>query len=147
MRDRALSMLEAVRIRDPRRVLALYPHELSGGMGQRVMIAMMLAGSPSLVIADEPTSALDVTIRGQILDILNERVEAEGAALVLISHDLAVVAHPCERVAVMTEGRIVKTLAVEALRRQAATQPCARQLIAASRGGGAVAPLPASQGI
>ena len=110
-RERVLDLLESVRIRDPRRVAALHPHELSGGMGQRVMIAMMLAGSPHLVIADEPTSALDVTIRGQILDILQERVEAEGAALLFISHDLPLVGDFCDRVLVMYGGRVLEEVA------------------------------------
>ena len=114
-RDRALDLLEQVRIRNPRRVMDLYPHELSGGMGQRVMIAMMLAAEPELVIADEPTSALDVTVRGQILDILNERVEAQGAALIFISHDLPLVADFCDRVLVMYAGRVVEEIAARDL--------------------------------
>lgn len=114
-RDRMLAMLEDVRIRDPRRVTGLYPHELSGGMGQRVMIAMMLIPSPELVIADEPTSALDVTVRGQILDVLNERVEAQGAGLILISHDLPLVSDFCDRVLVMYGGQIMEELAAHDL--------------------------------
>ena len=108
-------MLEDVHIRDPRRVARLYPHELSGGMGQRVMIAMMLIAKPQLVIADEPTSALDVTVRGQILDILNERVEAQGAGLILISHDLPMVADFCDRVLVMYGGQVMEKLAAHDL--------------------------------
>lgn len=126
-RDRALAMLEAVHIRDPRRVMGLYPHELSGGMGQRVMIAMMLAPSPRLVIADEPTSALDVTVRAQVLDILDERVKAEGAALILISHDLPLVGDFCDRVLVMYGGRVMEELAAENLRR--ARHPYTRALL------------------
>ncbi len=126
-RDRAHAMLEAVRIRDPRRVAGLYPHELSGGMGQRVMIAMMLIPSPKLVIADEPTSALDVTIRWQILDILNERVEAHGAGLVFISHDLPLVAGFCDRVLVMYGGRIMEELRAGELSR--ARHPYTRGLM------------------
>ena len=114
-RDRAMVMLEDVRIRDPRRVADLYPHELSGGMGQRVMIAMMLIPSPRLVIADEPTSALDVTVRGQILDILDERVEAQGAGLIFISHDLPLVGAYCDDVLVMYGGRIMERLAAKDL--------------------------------
>ena len=109
-RDRALDLLEQVHIRNPRRVLGLYPHELSGGMGQRVMIAMMLASEPDIVIADEPTSALDVTVRGQILDILYERVEASGLGLIFISHDLPLVADFCDRVLVMYAGRVLEAL-------------------------------------
>ncbi|MEO1106213.1 MAG: ATP-binding cassette domain-containing protein, partial [Pseudomonadota bacterium] len=111
------AMLEAVHIRDPRRVAKLYPHELSGGMGQRVMIAMMLIPRPRLVIADEPTSALDVTVRNQILDILNERVEADGAGLILISHDLPLVGDFCDRVLVMYGGRVMEELAADTLSR------------------------------
>lgn len=132
-RERAHAMLEAVRIRDPRRVLGLYPHEVSGGMGQRVMIAMMLAGSPRLVIADEPTSALDVTVRGQILDILHERVEAEGASLLFISHDLTMVGDFCDRVLVMYGGRVLEEIAAADLRR--ASHPYTRALL------GSVPPL------
>ncbi|WP_172292845.1 ABC transporter ATP-binding protein [Pseudoruegeria sp. HB172150] len=125
-RDRALAMLEDVRIRDPQRVARLYPHELSGGMGQRVMIAMMLIPSPELVIADEPTSALDVTVRGQILDILNERVEAQGAGLIFISHDLPLVGDFCDRVLVMYGGQVMEELAAHELAR--ATHPYTRAL-------------------
>ncbi|WP_299819737.1 ABC transporter ATP-binding protein [uncultured Jannaschia sp.] len=114
-RDRAMAMLEDVHIRDPRRVAGLYPHELSGGMGQRVMIAMMLVPSPRLVIADEPTSALDVTVRGQILDILDERVEAQGAGLIFISHDLPLVGAYCDDVLVMYGGQIMERLAARDL--------------------------------
>lgn len=114
-RDRALDLLDQVHIRNPARVMGLYPHELSGGMGQRVMIAMMLAAEPEVVIADEPTSALDVTVRGQILDILNERVEAQGAALIFISHDLPLVADFCDRVLVMYAGRVLEAIAARDL--------------------------------
>lgn len=112
-REQTHAMLEAVHIRDPKRVAKLYPHELSGGMGQRVMIAMMLVAMPRLVIADEPTSALDVTIRNQILDILNERVEAHGAGLILISHDLPLVTDFCDRVLVLYGGRVMEELEAE----------------------------------
>ena len=132
-RERVLELLESVRIRDPRRAAALHPHELSGGMGQRVMIAMMLAGSPHLVIADEPTSALDVTIRGQILDILQERVDAHGAALVFISHDLPLVGDFCDRVLVMYGGRVLEEVAAADLHR--AHHPYTRALL------GSVPPL------
>jgi peptide/nickel transport system ATP-binding protein len=114
-REQSLAMLEDVHIRDPKRVTKLYPHELSGGMGQRVMIAMMLIARPEIVIADEPTSALDVTVRRQILDILNERVEAQGAGLILISHDLPMVADFCDRVLVMYGGQIMEELAASDL--------------------------------
>lgn len=126
-RDKAFAMLEAVHIRDPRRVAKLYPHELSGGMGQRVMIAMMLVPSPRLVIADEPTSALDVTVRNQILDILNERVEAHGAGLILISHDLPLVGDFCDRVLVLYGGKVMEELSAEELSRP--QHPYTRALI------------------
>jgi peptide/nickel transport system ATP-binding protein len=109
-REKALAMLEAVRIRDPDRVFQLLPHEVSGGMGQRIMIAMMLIPEPDLIIADEPTSALDVTIRRQVLAILDELVTRRGAALMFISHDLNLVADFCDRVLVMYAGRIMEDL-------------------------------------
>ena len=97
-----------MRIRDPERVAAAWPHELSGGMGQRVMIAMMLAGEPDLLIADEPTSALDVTVQLQVLAILDDLVSQRGMGLIFISHDLELVATFCDRVAIMYAGRIVE---------------------------------------
>ncbi|EFH12503.1 ABC transporter ATP-binding protein [Pseudoroseomonas cervicalis] len=109
-RARSLAMLEAVQIRDPERVFALYPHEVSGGMGQRIMIAMMLVTEPDLIIADEPTSALDVTVRRQVLAVLDELVTRRGAGLIFISHDLNLVAEFCDRVLVMYAGRIVEEL-------------------------------------
>jgi peptide/nickel transport system ATP-binding protein len=108
-RRRALEMLEAVRIRNPERVYEAYPHEVSGGMGQRVMIAMMLAAGPDLLIADEPTSALDVTVQMQVLAILDDLVTERGMGLVFISHDLNLVASFCDRVLIMYAGRIVET--------------------------------------
>ena len=108
-RRRALEMLEAVRIRNPERVYGAYPHEVSGGMGQRVMIAMMLAAGPDLLIADEPTSALDVTVQMQVLAILDDLVTERGMGLVFISHDLNLVASFCDRVLIMYAGRIVET--------------------------------------
>jgi peptide/nickel transport system ATP-binding protein len=108
-RRRTLAMLEAVRIRDPARVFGLYPHEVSGGMGQRVMIAMMLIGDPDLLIADEPTSALDVTVAMQVLAIVDDLVGRRGMGLVFISHDLNLVAGFCDRILIMYAGRIVET--------------------------------------
>jgi peptide/nickel transport system ATP-binding protein len=102
-------MLEAVQIRDPERVFHAYAHELSGGMGQRVMIAMMLIPGPDLLIADEPTSALDVTVQLQVLAILDHLVTGRGMGLVFISHDLELVATFCDRVAIMYAGRVVET--------------------------------------
>ncbi|KAF0231782.1 MAG: hypothetical protein FD175_343 [Beijerinckiaceae bacterium] len=115
-RERALAMLEAVQIREPARVFDLYPHEVSGGMGQRVMIAMMLIGEPDVLIADEPTSALDVTVQAQILDILERLVTDRGMGLIFISHDLPLVAAFCDRVIVMYAGRVMETLDAKDLR-------------------------------
>jgi len=127
-RDKALAMLEAVRIREPRRVYALYPHEVSGGMGQRIMIAMMLAPDPDLLVADEPTSALDVTVQMQVLAILDDLVSERGMGLVFISHDLTLVASFCDRVLVMYGGRVVETLDARELGR--AQHPYTRGLMA-----------------
>ncbi|MBM3583148.1 MAG: ABC transporter ATP-binding protein [Alphaproteobacteria bacterium] len=107
-RERALDMLESVRIHDPNRVYDLYPHEVSGGMGQRVMIAMMLVPEPDVLIADEPTSALDVTIQAQLLRLLDDLIVRRGMALVLISHNLNLIAAFCDRVVVMYGGRVME---------------------------------------
>ena len=107
----AIAALEAVQIRDPARVMEAYPHELSGGMGQRVMIAMMLIPNPDLLIADEPTSALDVTVQAEVLGILDALVRDRGMGLIFISHDLRLVARFCDRVLVMYKGKIVEELA------------------------------------
>ncbi|HEX8047461.1 ABC transporter ATP-binding protein [Rhizobium sp.] len=109
-RDRALAMLEAVQIRDPRRVYDLHPHEVSGGMGQRVMIAMMLIAGPELLIADEPTSALDVTVQLDVLRIMDKLVSERGMGLIFVSHDLRLVSSFCDRVIVMYAGKIVEEL-------------------------------------
>ena len=109
-RKRALDMLEAVQIRDPERVYDLYPHEVSGGMGQRVMIAMMLVCGPELLIADEPTSALDVTVQLEVLGILDKLVKDRGMGLIFVSHDLRLVSSFCDRVIVMYAGRVVEEL-------------------------------------
>jgi len=109
-RERALDMLAAVQIRDPKRVYDLYPHEVSGGMGQRAMIAMMLIAGPELLIADEPTSALDVTVQLDILRILDRLVIDRGMGLIFISHDLRLVSTFCDRVIVMYAGKIVEEL-------------------------------------
>jgi len=110
-REAARAMLDAVKISQPDRVMSLYPHEVSGGMGQRVMIAMMLITGPDLLIADEPTSALDVTVRIEVLRILDQLVAERGMGLILISHDLDMVASFCDRILVMYAGRIVEELA------------------------------------
>lgn len=112
---RALAMLEAVQIRDPERVFDLYPHEVSGGMGQRIMIAMMLVCGPELLIADEPTSALDVTVQLEVLAILDKLVVERGMGLVFISHDLRLVSSFCDRVLVMYAGKVVEELAASRL--------------------------------
>ena len=114
-RERAFEMLDLVRIADARRRLDEYPHQLSGGMRQRVMIAMALSCDPQVLIADEPTTALDVTIQAQILDLMIELKEKTGTAIVLITHDLGVVAETTERVVVMYAGRKVEQATVEAL--------------------------------
>jgi len=106
--QKSLEMLEAVRIRNPRRVLQQYPHEVSGGMGQRIMIAMMLITEPDLLIADEPTSALDVTVQLQLLAVLDDLVTSRGMGLIFISHDLSLVASFCDRVIIMYGGRIME---------------------------------------
>lgn len=105
---KSLQMLEAVQIHDAQRVMAAYPHELSGGMGQRVMIGMMLMAEPQLLIADEPTSALDVTVQLEVLKILDQLVSDRGMGLLLISHDLRLVSSFCDRVLVMYAGTIVE---------------------------------------
>lgn len=126
-RDAARAMLERVRISDPDRVMALYPHQISGGMGQRVMIAMMLLAKPKLVIADEPTSALDVSVRKDVLTLLDELVRENNSGLLLISHDIRMVAAFCERIIVMYSGRIVETLT----RLEDAQHPYTRGLMSA----------------
>lgn len=127
-RQRTLTMLDAVHIRDPERVMRLYPHEVSGGMGQRVMIAMMLIPEPDLIIADEPTSALDVTVRRQVLTVLDELVSRLGTGLMFISHDLNLVADFCDRVLVMYAGRIMEDLPAKELHR--ARHPYTKALLA-----------------
>jgi len=107
-RSRALELMRMVGIPDPERRMRAYPHEMSGGMAQRVMIAMALACEPELLIADEPTTALDVTIQAQILDLMRRLQRETGTAIVLITHDLGVVAEMCDRVAVMYAGEIIE---------------------------------------
>jgi peptide/nickel transport system ATP-binding protein len=131
-RERALEMLRAVQIRDPERVHDAYPHELSGGMGQRAMIAMMLVPEPDLLIADEPTSSLDATVQLQVLGILDDLVTRRGMGLLFISHDLKLVGSFCDRVLVMYGGRIVETLAAADLHK--AAHPYTRGLLAALPG-------------
>jgi peptide/nickel transport system ATP-binding protein len=129
IRARVFAMLESVRINDPERVAKLYPHEVSGGMGQRVMIAMMLIPEPDLLIADEPTSALDVSVQAQVLDIINEQIVGKGMGLILISHDLNLVASYCDRILVMYRGEVVETCKASEL--GLAKHPYTRGLLAA----------------
>ncbi|MFC2966532.1 ABC transporter ATP-binding protein [Acidimangrovimonas pyrenivorans] len=126
-RKRALEMLEAVSIRDPERVFRAFPHEMSGGMGQRIMIAMMLIPNPELLIADEPTSALDVSVQGQVLRIMDKLVQDRGMGLIFISHDLNLVAQFCDRVLIMYAGRVVETCDADKLHQ--ATHPYTRGLL------------------
>ena len=140
-RIKAIAALTAVQIRDPDRVMDAYPHELSGGMGQRVMIAMMLIPNPDLLIADEPTSALDVTVQAEVLAILDDLVKTRGMGLIFISHDLRLVARFCDRVLVMYKGKIVEELAAKDLMN--AKHPYTQGLLnCLPRIGGNRAPLP-----
>jgi oligopeptide/dipeptide ABC transporter ATP-binding protein len=131
---RAIELLQAVRIPDAAARVNDYPHQLSGGMRQRVLIAMALACKPALVIADEPTTALDVTIQAQILDLLREMKAAFDLSLMLITHDLGVIAETADRVAVMYAGRIVEQGAVRDIFR-APQHPYTRGLLASMPGG------------
>ena len=124
-----LAMLEAVRLREPQRVYGLYPHEVSCGMGQRAMIAMMLAAEPDLLIADEPTSALDASSAVQVLAVLDDLVARRGMGLLFISHDLDLVAGFCDRVMVIEAGAIVESCDARAL--ENAQHPYTRRLLAA----------------
>jgi peptide/nickel transport system ATP-binding protein len=114
-RRRAIALLELVELRDPPRAAASYPHELSGGMRQRAMIAMALANEPRLLLADEPTTALDVTVQAQILSLLRRLRDELGMALLIVTHDLGVVAQTAEEVAVMYAGRIVERAPAETI--------------------------------
>ncbi|WP_104666878.1 ABC transporter ATP-binding protein [Ensifer adhaerens] len=114
-RARSLDLMADLRIPDPASVYDLFPHQLSGGMKQRIVIAMALAGDPELLIADEPTTALDVTVQAQIVQILVDLVRQRGLGLILITHDMGVVAQACDRVAVMYCGRVVELARVDAL--------------------------------
>lgn len=115
VRERVLEMLGEVGVEDPARVANSYPHQLSGGLGQRVMIVAMLINSPDLLIADEPTSALDVMVRGQVLQLMDQEIHRRGMGLILISHDLNTVARYCDRVLIMYRGKIVETCQADRL--------------------------------
>jgi len=125
--DRVHALLARVHIREPQRVAAQYAHQLSGGMGQRVMIAMMLAQTPQLLVADEPTSALDVSVRQEVLALLDELVAEQGLSLLFISHDLQLVRRFCDRVLVLYAGRVVETIAAADL--DQASHPYTRGLL------------------
>jgi oligopeptide/dipeptide ABC transporter ATP-binding protein len=144
-RAKAIELLEAVRIPDAAARVSDYPHQLSGGMRQRVLIAMALACRPALVIADEPTTALDVTIQAEILDLLREMKAAFKLSLLLITHDLGVIAETADRVAVMYAGRIVEEGPASALFRQP-LHPYTRGLLASMPGGAAGQRLKAIDG-
>lgn len=128
-RKQVLEMLAAVHFTDPARIYSALAHELSGGMGQRVMIAMMLVAGPRVLVADEPTSALDATIRGQILSIMDELVLRTGTSIILISHDIDLVRRFCDRILVMHGGRIVDTVRSNEV--EASQHPYTRALLAA----------------
>ncbi|TBR27631.1 MAG: ABC transporter ATP-binding protein, partial [Reyranella sp.] len=113
--DRAEDALRQVRVPSPERRIRDYPHQLSGGMRQRVMIAIALACGPDLLVADEPTTALDVTVQAEIIDLMAELCAAKGTAILMISHDLGLVANMCKRVAVMYAGRIVESQVADAI--------------------------------
>lgn len=127
-RQKVLQALQSVRIQDPERVYRQYPHEVSGGMGQRIMIAMMVVLEPDLMIADEPTSALDVSVQSQVLDIMDDLVRNKGMGLILISHDLNLVARYCDRILVMFNGRIVESCIASELHQ--ASHPYTQGLLA-----------------
>ncbi len=145
-RGRALEALKAVRISEPERRLDQFPHELSGGMRQRVMIAMALALRPDVLIADEPTTALDVTVQREVLDLLRDLQREMGTAIILITHDMGVVAEMAERVIVMKQGQVVETGPVAQIF-AAPQQPYTRDLLAAvpRMGDGSGAPAPAAE--
>jgi oligopeptide/dipeptide ABC transporter ATP-binding protein len=144
-RNRSVELLREARIPDPERRARDYPHQLSGGLRQRALIALALACRPSLVIADEPTTALDVTIQAEILDLLRDLQARHGLALLLITHDLGIVAEMADRVAVMYAGRIVEEAPVRRLFR-AARHPYTRGLLASTPGGAPGARLKAIPG-
>ena len=129
VKARVIDMLNRVRINEPEAVARLYPHQISGGMGQRVMIAMMLIPKPDLLIADEPTSALDVSVQATVLDLIDSLVQDNGMGLMLISHDLNLVARYCDRILVMNAGAVVEECAASQL--DQATHPYTQGLLAA----------------
>jgi peptide/nickel transport system ATP-binding protein len=143
--DRALALLGEVAIRDPDRVVALYPHEISGGMRQRILIAIAFASRPHLVVADEPTTALDVTVQRQILRLIHDIQHRQGAAVLFITHDVALVAKLCQSVTVLHAGRVLESGATASVL-SGARHPYTRALLAATprldRPAEALAPMP-----
>jgi peptide/nickel transport system ATP-binding protein len=130
-RDRAAALLEEVQIRDPARVLRSYPHELSGGMRQRVLIAEAFAAEPKLIVADEPTTALDVTVQRRILSLIAAMQRRHGAALLFVTHDLGVVAKVCQSVTVLYAGKVVEEGTTDAIL-HAPSSPYTRALVEAT---------------
>jgi len=126
-RERTLEMLRAVRIREPERFYHAYPHEVSGGMGQRIMIAMMMIPEPSVIIADEPTSALDVTVQLQVLAVLDDMISERGMGLIFISHDLNLIASFCDRILIMYGGQVMEECRASEL--ESAKHPYTRGLL------------------
>jgi len=125
--ERTLAMLRAVKIHEPERVYRAYPHEVSGGMGQRIMIAMMMIPEPSIIIADEPTSALDVTVQLQVLAVLDDMISERGMGLIFISHDLNLIASFCDRILIMYGGQVMEECNAAEL--QQAQHPYTRGLL------------------
>jgi peptide/nickel transport system permease protein len=130
--ERALSLLEQVNIKDPQRVFDSYPHEISGGMAQRVLICGAVAADPDIIIADEPTTALDVTVQAEVLELLRELSQERGLAMLLVTHNLGVVADLCDTVSVMKDGAIVERGPIEQIF-EAPQQDYTRELLASSR--------------
>ncbi len=126
-RERTLEMLRAVKIREPQRVYKAYPHEVSGGMGQRIMIAMMMIPEPDIIIADEPTSALDVTVQLQVLAVLDDMIAERRMGLIFISHDLNLIASFCDRILIMYGGKVMEQCTADNLHQ--AKHPYTRGLL------------------
>ena len=126
-RERTLEMLRAVKIREPQRVYKAYPHEVSGGMGQRIMIAMMMIPEPDIIIADEPTSALDVTVQLQVLAVLDDMIAERRMGLIFISHDLNLIASFCDRILIMYGGKVMEQCTADNLHQ--AQHPYTRGLL------------------
>ena len=130
--SRLIALLARVGIKDPERVMRMYPHEISGGMAQRVLICGAVASDPDIIVADEPTTALDVTVQAEVLDLLRGLSEERGLAMILVTHNLGVVADLCHTVTVMKDGRFVERASVDDLF-ESPTHPYTRQLLQSSR--------------